>query len=233
MAAKADLSDWLALNGLTAALCQQRLDRHPRAAIRVVPDPAFADPELVDMILMALRRGLPQAGPTLDRIASSVRIDLSPDPVRFPRAFTLHDDGRGEPFISCPLKGRLSDVLMLAHEVGHACHILANPAPKLPPVLRETVAYLAEELVIAGLPTPMSDPLRDLHRTRTARIFARSGAALAEALNAPGTSYAYGWNYPVARDLATRAQVHLTADEKWQVFSGQQDMAQLLQLGAA
>ena len=220
------MADWLALHGLDAADCRTRLLRIAPRLSRPAPDTALPEAEVLPAVLMALSSALPAARKVLERIRTELRIDLAPDLQRFPRAFTLHDDGRGLPFISCPLKGRCSDLLLLAHEIGHACQSLASGKPDLPPVQRETAAYLAEELVCAS-----SGPaLRSIHRVRTARIMARDGAALLQALDAPNAAYHYGWNYPLARDLAARAAVHLTQLAQWQVFTGQIGLPQLLEL---
>ena len=181
-------------------------------------------------------RALPSAAAVLARIRAEVRVDLSPDPRRFPRAFTLHDDGRGLPFISCPMKGRVSDLLLLAHELGHACQILASGRPDLPPLLRETAAYLAEEQVCAAIAE--AEPERGavlgaLHRARTARIMDREGRALARALEEPAATYTYGWNYPIARDLAARAARHLTPEAQWRVFTGAARLTELAALPEA
>lgn len=220
------MADWLALHGLQRDDCRMRLAIAAVGPMGAVPDPAFPVAEGISVVLAAMEQALPSAKDILGRIRTEVRIDLAPDLQRFPRAFTLHDDGRGLPFISCPLKGRSSDLLLLAHEIGHACQSLASGKPDLPPVQRETAAYLAEELVCAS-----SGPaLRSIHRVRTARIMARDGAALLQALDAPNAAYHYGWNYPLARDLAARAAVHLTQLAQWQVFTGQIGLPQLLEL---
>lgn len=224
------MPEWLALHGLDADACRERLVQGASSEPQTAPDPAFPVAEVLPEVLAALGRALPAAAVILDRVRAELRIDLAPDLNRFPRAFTLHDDGRGVPFVSCPLKGRCSDLLLLAHEVGHACQLLANGTPHLPPVLRETAAYLAEELVWANADSAEHGVLRALHRARTVRMMARDGRALLDALDAPKAAYRYDWNYPIARDLAERAAVHLTQMAQWQVFTGQICLPQLLKL---
>lgn len=226
------VADWLALNGISAGDCQDRLRQIKAAAAPPAPDPALPSTEVLPMVMAGLGKAWPDAAATLGRIRSEIRIDLAPDLSRFPRAFTLHDDGRGLPFVSCPLQGRLSDLLILAHEIGHACQILASGQTDQPPVLRETAAYLAEEQVLVTL-APDIPGLAALHRSRTARMMKRDGAALLRALQAPQTPYDYGWNYPLARDLARRAQARLSPAEQWQLFSGKIGLPRLLQLSPA
>ena len=227
---QASLADWLALHGLDPAELRSRLALMQAPAAIATPDPALAKDAVLPMVLDALGRALPGAEPVLQRLKTDVQIDLSPDPARFPRAFTLHDDGRGLPFVSCPLKGRMSDLLLVMHELGHACQSLAAGRADLPPVQRETAAYLAEELLLRADPD-RALVLRALHRARTARIMARDGAALAQATMT--TPYHYNWNYPIARDLAARATAHLPVTALWGVYTGKVEMAQLLRLPAA
>jgi hypothetical protein len=232
------MADWLALHELSAEDCRAQL----LPALRKVPhytpeDPAFSSAELRPEVLEAMGRALPSAAAVvLARIRAEVRVNLSPDPKRFPRAFTLHDDGRGLPFISCPLKGRLSDLLSMAHELGHACQILASGRPDLTPLLRETAAYLAEVQVCAAVAEAEPDRgavLSALHRARTARIMDREGRALFRALADPAATYAYGWNYPIARDLAARAARHLRPEAQWRIFTGEAKLTELSALSEA
>lgn len=226
----AAMAGWLALHGLDAAACRAVLvgaGTAPRPSRRL-PDPMLDDPAPWSGVIAALGKALPAAAGVLARIAADVRIDLAPDPRRFPRAFTLHDDGRGLPFISCPVKGRASDLLILAHELGHACQIVASGGSDLPPVLRETAAYLAEDLVLRT--SGRAAVLTPIQLARTERILARDGTVLLRALEDPGASYSYGWNYPIARLLAARAARHLSADAQWRVYTGAASLPELIGL---
>jgi hypothetical protein len=188
------------------------------------------------MVVGALALALPPAAEVLARIGAEAWIDLAPDPQRFPRAFTLHDDGRGLPYISCPLRGRTSDLLVLAHELGHACQILASGRSDLPPIQREAAAYLAEVLVTEaiGRTEPGSGAiLSALHRSGTDRIMRREGRALAQALGDPAAPYSYGWNYPLAREVAARAARHLGPEARWGIYTGAMDLRQLMALPGA
>ena len=238
-AGQANLTDWLALHGLDHDDVQTRLVRIRAAAALKAPDPTVPDQTAPDptvakgtvlpIVLAALDRAFPAGAGVLATLRMAVRIDLAPDPARFPRAFTLQDDETGLPFVSVPLKGRMSDLLLLMHELGHACQSLAAGRADLPPVQRESAAYLAEKLLLRADPD-RALVLQALHRARTARIMARDGAALMQAR--PNTPYHYNWNYPVARDLAARAAVHLPVSAQWGVYTGDIDLPELLRLPA-
>lgn len=208
--ARPGLSAWLALHGLTAAMLERHLAPPPDLPPGPPPDPPLPVAATPDDILARLMRAAPALAPALDQVQTRARFDLAPDRARFPRAFTLHDDGSGRPFVSCPCDGRAGDLLRLAHEIGHACQILANPGADLPPVLRETAAYLAEGLLVAGALAegdPLAPALAARARADSHAIAARDGARLRAALAdaAADPPYSYRWNYPLARRLAQAA----------------------------
>jgi hypothetical protein len=214
------MAGWLALNGVTAAQCAALIGQDTGGA--APDDPPHDRASLWPDVARDLARALPaQAGPVVARLVALARVDLAPDPARFPRAFTLADDGRGLPLVMCPTQGRLSDRLRLAHEVGHAVQYLAAGRADIPPILRETAAALAEDLICTPAATP--DPglraaLIPLRAARVARLLRRHGAALAKALAQPDAPYDYGWNYPPAVMLARR--IGARPDLVWPVFSG-------------
>jgi hypothetical protein len=204
--AQATLADWLALHGVTADALRPFLTPPPPAP-RVAPTPPPFAPTPA-AVAAALARALPPLEPTLTHLLSIARFDLAPDPARFPRAFTLADDGTGRPFVSVPLDGTATDLLVLAHEIGHACQALTPNAPLLPPIQRETAALLCEHALA------QVDPRLAPHLARRIARMARHTPALARALDQPAAPYGYAWNYPVALTLAARATRRLTVTDR-------------------
>lgn len=196
------MADWLAAHGLSRDQCVRLIP--PEAALPEVDDPAFDPKRLWPATALALCQVLPGLGFLFERLVQQARVDLSPDPVRFPRAFTLADAGGGVPFVSCPVQGRLSDVLRLGHEIGHAVQYLAAGTAALAPILRESAALLAELLLCApeaGLP----EGLAALAERRLQEKINRHAIRLRRALDRPDAPYDYGWNYPPAGTIALRA----------------------------
>jgi hypothetical protein len=159
----------------------------------------------------AIAQELPLLAALLARVRSEVRFDLRPDMARFPRAFTIDDAGDGHPLVSCPCTGRTSDLLLLAHEIGHALQALTRPVSPLPPIQREIAAFIVEEAAERRLRAtyPATGPIL---AARQARV-TRHGPDLSAALNAPQTRYHYAWNYPVARAIAAYAAITLPSEE--------------------
>jgi hypothetical protein len=226
---RASMADWLALHGLDRGACLRVLDSapDPGAGQRRAKDPPYQGRPPWPAVLAAIVRALPLAAPVLARLAREVPVDLAPDPARFPRPFTLHDAGGGVPFVSCPLTGRLSDLLDLAHEAGHACQILAGGGAELPPVLRETAACLAERLVVQVI-GPDHPEMPALLERRQARLVSRHAAALRTALDDRVSPYLYGWNYPLAAILARRAAATSAPDRLWAILQGQMPLPRLV-----
>ncbi len=217
---QATLADWLALHGVTADALRPFLVLHPSAPPVAPTPPPFAPSPAA--VAAALTRALPPLEPTLARLLDVARFDLAPDPARFPRAFTLADDGTGRPFVSVPLDGTATDLLVLAHEIGHACQALPPGAPLLPPIQRETAALLCEHVLA------QAEPCLAPHLARRIARMARHTPALAGALDHPDTPYGYAWNYPVALTLAARAHQRLTVTDRTSLVTAPGPLAPLL-----
>jgi hypothetical protein len=218
--AQATLADWLALHAVTAAALRPFLAPHPAAPPVTPAPPPFAPTPVT--VAATLARALPPLEPTLARLLDVARFDLAPDPARFPRAFTLADDGTGRPFVSVPLDGTATDLLVLAHEIGHACQALTPGAPLLPPIQRETAALLCEHALA------QADPRLAPHLARRIARMARHTPALARALDHPDAPYGYAWNYPVALTLAARATRRLTVADRTSLVTAPGPLAPLL-----
>jgi hypothetical protein len=227
----ATMADWLALHGLTSALCAHVLDAVPEVAPvavdRAAPVPCTPEEVWQACGAAALDR-MPEAAAAVGVVLSDVRVDFAPDPARYPRAFTLHDDGRGLPYASIPWDGRLSDVLAVAHEFGHALQIVASAGRAMPPVTREVCAYLSEGWLAGAGARGLPGGLTGLHRQRLAARLAREAPVLRAALEDPGAGYAYRWNYPLAQGLALRCAVRHGDMVAWPVFAGRQPLPELI-----
>lgn len=226
------LQDWLALHGIGAGQMRQMLRVGGlKAQGSVAPGglvPDLARPVDVGQVAGRLARALPDLEALLERVLREVRFDLAPDRQRFPRAFTLDDDGTGRVLVSCPVTGKLSDLLMLAHEMAHACQSLAClRAP--PPIQREMAAYVAESLLVRACALEGDPAAADLTRLLAARQdrMDRDAAQLLQVLDAPSTPYAYRWNYPPAWVLAQRAIRLAPADRLCRLVSAPDDLLDL------
>lgn len=229
------MADWLALHQLTPRVARRLVQAFPAATEEPQAEASASvryGPEAVWKACghVALEK-MPAARARIETVLSDVRVNFAPDPARHPRAFTLHDDGAGMPYVSCPWQGCLGDTLAVAHEFGHALQIVASGGQSMPPVLRETCASLSEHW-LGGTPDALgpdnSDRLAALVRQNATRRFAREAPVLDAALNDPHTPYGYRWNYPLALSLTFQCQTRLGSGEIWSIFRNKQSIPELV-----
>lgn len=212
---KEDMAGWLALHDLTVTQCLRLLEGYPLPDDSQTQKGVAQDRALVpglsaiaawDLVAEAVAMLVPEASSCVRQQAS-----VCFDPAQR-RAFTLQDAGGGVLLVACPWSGRARDLLTLAHEFGHAAQIMASPpGVVLPPVLRETCAFLAEAALVhhaerqashRQAPVLQAPVLQALWQADTQRWLGRQARSLRQALIRPTEAYDYDWNYPVARALA-------------------------------
>jgi len=204
------LSAWLDLHGITPPICRAILDLKPgRDGANAVALPAVGKGPDCNWaaIAEALCRWQPDCAATIRATTARTLTRFDPDPVKYPRPFTIANIGDGRPFVSVVWRGRVADQRALAHEFGHAWQLVASEGRFMPPILRETCAFLAEIHCMAGLPTEgavQSDGAMWLDRLRTPERAA----------------YDYDVNYPFALCLARSAATHPGAVQIDDLFSG-------------
>lgn len=195
-----DMAGWLALHGLTAAEVVACLNRAPGGAACAAGGVQAAMPATLQQAWPRVCQPLaPWLAPDVLLRLLSCR-PVPPPAAARGRAFTLPAGPDGLPVVAAPWSGQWRDLMRLAHEAGHAAQALQGPPGSLPPpVLRETCAFLAERALAARA----GGPLAAIWQADTARLLGPGAAGLRAALADPATPYDYGWNYPLARHLAT------------------------------
>ncbi|APX11358.1 hypothetical protein [Tateyamaria omphalii] len=215
---QADMPDavqlWAEENGFTLAALDRCLQSPPLRACAqagVVAPPAMAlDLSMGDAqkrVARALHALLPDASDQITRLhgPNGYRLFIEPGVP----ALTLHD---ARPVITLPSLDTVGDLILLAHEVGHALQLALTPAAP-PPVLRELAAFVAEHALtrdIAGSEPDLATALSDIMASDDTHYCAEGRTALSRALYCGAARYDYGWNYPLPRLVAgrdaTRAQ---------------------------
>ena len=116
------------------------------------------------------------------------------------------DHGVGQPpEIRMSWQGSTSDLMCLAHEVAHAVQLLLSARSFMPPVARETCAFLGELALIDWAKRNQADlaaRLLRVWREENQRYFGDDCALLRAALGDPESAYTYRMNYPLARAAA-------------------------------
>lgn len=98
--------------------------------------------------------------------------------------------------------GTPDDAISLAHEFGHAAHYIFSGTDKIPPMVRETCAFLSELVVLDFLLENDCDLFAPPRRAWDAETDTYLGLYVDDLQSALGNSdaaYVYSWNYPLAR----------------------------------
>lgn len=113
------------------------------------------------------------------------------------------DAGEGKsPVIVMDWHGRPDDLICLAHEAAHALQIILSNHMMMPPLARETCAFLGELFLIEDARKHHSSLFGSLQRVWQAEnevYLATDLNSLSDALSNPETPYHYRQNYPIAR----------------------------------
>jgi hypothetical protein len=224
------LAEWLALHGVTAQQMLALIDvaPPPAPALLAPPDPPLTGETVWALAATALAAAFPDRQEVITRTRDTTSRNLSADPARFPRAFTLWEP----PHVSAPSGGGSRDLLTIAHEFGHACQrqAMGQSAAMPPPILREMAACMAELALLAQL--PLSHP--SLHAAAQADFDAASRRTLTAGrqrlravLQAGAGSYHYAWNYPPARAAALAIWARADQKRSWAVFDGMLRLSEL------
>lgn len=116
------------------------------------------------------------------------------------------DHGTGQPpEIRMSWQGSASDLMCLAHEVAHAVQLQLSTGSFMPPIARETCAFLGELALIdwaRKTDTPLAAKLLTVWQEENEAYFGEDCDLLRSALADPEASYTYRMNYPLARAAA-------------------------------
>lgn len=208
------LRQWLTLHGFTANTVQdviaafaanQLLDRHcfvteeiPADDVAIgITDRAACYDQLVIPAILAGFDGDPRIADRLEKVTFA---DPEPCDENIPRT---ENNGRQEPpNIVMGWDRRVDDLMCLAHEAGHALQIMLSGNGIMPPVGRETCAFVAELLLLDYTRQHAPGVFHMLHRVwleENAVYLDSDLEALSASLRDPDTRYHYRQNYPLAR----------------------------------
>ena len=146
------------------------------------------------------------------------------------------DHGTGKPpEIRMFWQGSAADLVCLAHEVAHALQLQLSAGSFMPPVARETCAFLGELALIdwaRKTDTQLAAKLLNVWQEENEACFAEDCDLLRSALADPNASYTYRMNYPLAR--AAAIVMHRSGADAQRLFrAGAEAMALLPLAGIA
>lgn len=234
---QATIADWLDFNGLTREAVQQQLavieslDVDAFDRLGVQPHLGLTVDDAWAFCAESMRVAFPDLKARIDKIEMEAPKCLKPKGTKHPKPFTYDLGFQKLPFVSLHYQERPADLLAMAHEFGHAVQIVAswqNGEGQMPPVARETCAFLGELAVIHHCQVRF--PLVPFaHRKADANYFGDTAQELKTAIQDSQAPYRYGWNYPIARLVA---RCFLTPHQATRLFkagkSGGQVFADLI-----
>lgn len=226
-----NLGDWLALHQLDVATCEAALDAmgQPLEGEPAPPAGVSSACQVLDLegawlcTAAAMRSFLPaQQGIIDETIANTVRIAVEPRGASR-KAVTLDNGAAAYPTIVLSYRGDGADLLVVAHEFGHALQIRASKGRFVPPVMREVCAFLGEGALLSHLreaDVAQHRALAALWHHHNRKYLETQKQRLRNDLQNPGTPYRYLWNYPLARQLAIHTLAGADQAWVWSIFEG-------------
>lgn len=119
--------------------------------------------------------------------------------------FTEWNDRANTPIVHLVWSGTAADLICLAHETAHALQMILSNGAFMPPVVRETCAFLGELALIQHAKTKSGTlyrELQDVWHHENYRYLGADVVQLADDLKAGQSPYRYRHNYPLARITA-------------------------------
>lgn len=148
-----------------AALGLDRLADYDRSAPVGGPPPAVSWTQARELVIASYTSFSDQLGQHVTRFFDERWIDAEPRSGKTPGAYCAPTTPACHPYVLVNFAGRLDDVLVLAHEIGHGLHyLLAAPRGVLaihtPVTVAETASVFGETLTFAHLLDQTQDPAR-------------------------------------------------------------------------
>jgi len=148
-------------------------------------------------------------------------------------AVTIDNGPAAYPTILYSYHGKPIELLVAAHEFGHALQIRASGGKFMPPLMREVCAFLAEEALLSHAREHHVNEYLHLatawhHDTK--RYFGPQSDRLRADLACPDAPYRYSWNYPIARCFAAQFSESCSRAWIWRAFTGEISVERALQV---
>lgn len=202
-----NLEDWLRLHGMTASELLDALDlvkdSTQEARENIVGRSRkihIQQTEALGWIERSIQEFIPDVPLGILR---NVPILKQRDEMEFP---CVTFDGSGTtPIIYCNFDGSVEDLLTLAHECGHAAQFMMAKVNFIPPVWRETAAFLFELCIVEWLKQEAHEIWPQISCEAADRDKEYLGAVLrklTKKLGFTSSAYYYQANYPPARVFA-------------------------------
>ena len=233
------LEDWLHLHELDRETCHHLLDEIEREFAKIPacgddPDQQSLslDPDGVwKEITSSMCKFLPEHRSIIEDTFQGSKTIAIAGRGKSRKALTV-DNGPDEyPTIMYNYFGDVADLLVVAHEFGHALQIRASKGQFMTPVMREACAFLSEGFLLSCYldeNSAIGEKLLHHWHKSSQRYFGNLATRLRSSLHNSAKVYEYGWNYPIARLIALRILTNFSQDPVWSVFQGDFSMKRVV-----
>lgn len=199
--------DWARVHDFELGACVRKLKTGyiARAPFRSDIASASIEPDYAtDVVYAAFSHGLPKE--IIEKLQEVVLLKIEYAEPSKRSSFTYFPEDAEGPAIVCRLTGNAShDLMLIAHELGHALQLYLAGRGFIPPIDREIAAFLGEHLLLGYAETELPnlfDDLLNFHTENRQKQLGRRLDDLIEAIETPGSQYHYWWNYPPAFQCA-------------------------------
>lgn len=225
---KYTLDDWLHLHDLSAPMLLEFLEQieMPPAPEKDISSPPKMPSRLsfeqaLEWITDGIHIYFPERSPHFTNLIDQIQFETQQEGMDYP---CVTFDGLGtQPTVYCDFDGSPEDVLMLAHECGHAIQFLVAQKDFIPPIWRETFAFLTELILVQHAETKSNEMgayLRWEMKQGNQRYFGKDLRDLSGALLLKNRGYYYRANYTPARILAYRIFTNCDMPEAYRLLEG-------------
>lgn len=224
---RSDFQKWLGMHGINELVLQNYLvasKNYSKLGIDSVNEKNFnyKFPEL-DVAWKYISKSFIFSFPSYENLIENVRdrtkiIVFDSEEYR-PHAYT--DSQTGQSTIKISYKNKASDLLDLAHEFSHCLQFKCIKDKFVPPVFRESAAFVGEQVFLRYI----SKRNPDLHLLLIDAWYKQNTYYLKHCAKLLGiedkrkAAYSYEWNYPIARVFSVLAFDNYIMENNWKLFS--------------
>lgn len=158
----------------------------------------------------------------LEEVRDNAQLTINEDSVMSDCSYTYYHDKTRTLMVELSYKYRPEDVLTVAHEFGHCVQLTSTKENFIPPLFRETCAFIAELIFLKYLERSYPELHTVLVKSwysQNSHYLGQSSKMLHAATNISLQPYTYEWNYPIARVFSIIAFNSMGNKKIWELFS--------------
>lgn len=158
----------------------------------------------------------------LEEVRESAQLSLNQDATMRDWSYTYYSANAKTLVVGISFENRAEDVLAVSHEYGHCVQLISTEENFIPPLFRETCAFLAELIFLKYLAKfypKLHMELIESWYCRNRHYLGKCSKILSAAKNTELQPYSYEWNYPIARVFSIVSFDNMKREEVWDLFS--------------